>query len=131
MSDCFFGEFRIKLVASIHKFLDDNSHLNYEFKLLFFLLFCHLQFRWVLVETDGAVLFCPFHSFIEFFMIIDAFCHTTDDLNLVNRFYTHSQIGFDEIRINDRSTNTHSNGTDLQPGFVSHGSYCYCCTSES
>ena len=37
VSDCFFGECRIKVIAAVHQFFDDNCHLNYEFKLLFFL----------------------------------------------------------------------------------------------
>ena len=131
MSDCFLREFRIKLVASIHKFLDDNCHLNYKLKLLFFLLFCHLKFRRVLVKADGAVLFCPLHCSVELFVIIDTLCHTADDLNLVNRLYTHSKIGLDEIRIDNRSADTHCNGTDLQPGFVSHGCNSNSCTAES
>ena len=36
VSDCFFGEFRIKFITAVHQFFDDNCHLNYKFKLLFF-----------------------------------------------------------------------------------------------
>jgi len=37
VSDCFFGECRIKVIAAVHQLFDDNCHLNYKFKLLFFL----------------------------------------------------------------------------------------------
>ena len=90
-----------------------------------------LQFFRVLVPTNLTGLFRPFESFLKFCVIVDAFCHTTDDFYLINGFNTHSKIGFDEIGINDRSADTHCNGTDLQIGFASHGSSCNCCTSES
>ena len=131
MSDRFLGEFRIKLVAAVHQLFDDNSHLNNELELFFFLLVCHLQFRRVLIEADLAGLFRPFQSFLEFSVIVDAFCHAADDLNLVNRLYSHSKIRLDEILINDGSADTHGNGTDLQIGFASHGSSSNCRASES
>ena len=37
VSDCFFGEFRIKVVTAVHQFFDDNCHLNNKLELLFFL----------------------------------------------------------------------------------------------
>ena len=131
MSDCFFGECRVKIIAAVHQLFDDNCHLNYEFKLLFFLFWRELQFFWVFIPTDLTCFFCPFQSFFEFCVIVDTFCHTTDDFYLVNGFNTHSKIGFDEIGINDRSADTHCNRTDLQIGFSSHGSCCNCCASKS
>ena len=131
VSDCFLGECRIKVIAAVHQLFDDNCHFNYELKLLFFLLWGELQFFRVLVPTNLTGLFRPFESFLKFCVIVDAFCHTTDDFYLINGFNTHSKIGFDEIGINDRSADTHCNGTDLQIGFASHGSSCNCCTSES
>ena len=64
-------------------------------------------------------------------MIVDTLCHTTDDLYLINRLNSHSEIGLDEIRIDDRSADTHCYRTDLQVGFTSHGCSCNCCTAES
>src|SRR5699024_8272430 len=131
VSDRFLREFRIQFVAAVHQLFDDNSHLNNELELFFFLLVCHLQFRRVLVEADLAGFFRPFQSFLKFSVIVDTFCHTADDLNLVNRLYSHSKIGLDEILINDGSADTHGNGTDLQIGFASHGSSSNCRASES
>ena len=37
VSDCFFREFRIKVVTAVHQFFDDNCHLNNKLELLFFL----------------------------------------------------------------------------------------------
>ena len=131
MANRFFREFRIQLIASVHQLLNDNCHLNNKFKLLFFLFFCHLQFRWVLIKSDGTCFFCPFQSLLKLFVIINAFCHTTDDLYLIHRLYTHSKVGLDEIRVNNGTADTHTDRTDLQPGFTSHRSNCNCCTSES
>ena len=131
VSDCFLWEFLVKVFISVHKVFDDNCHLNNELELLLFLLWRSLKLFWVLIPTNLASLFCPFKSFLELSLIIDSLWHTTDDFHLVNRLYTHSKVRLDEIRIDDRSTDTHCNRSNLKVRCSSHGCCCNSCTSES
>ena len=72
------------------------------------------------------MLFCPCHCFFIFFVVIDTFFHAADDFCQVDRLITHSQVFLEEIRINDRTGNTHRYATHWQVRFSSHCSYCLC-----
>ena len=115
MSDRFLGKLLREVLVALHQVFDDNCHLNNELELFLFLFLRFLQFNRVLVESDVAFLFCPCKSFLILSLVINAFCHAADDLNLVNRLNAHAKIGLDEILIDDRSADAHCNGTDLQP----------------
>ena len=131
MSDFLFFASLRQVFVSVHQVFDDAHHLNNKFPISFFRLIGLLKFCRVLIKTDLAFLFCPCKSFLVFCFVVDSLCHTTDDLHLVNRFYTHSKVFLDECRIDDGSADSHTDGTDLQIGFSSHGRCRNCRTSES
>ena len=126
----FFTAFR-QIFITIHQVFDDTHHLNYEFPVRIFLFTGLLQFFRILVKAFDTFFFGPCKSFFIFCMIINTFSHTANDFYLVNRLYTHSQILFEERWINDRSANTHTDGTDLQIRFSSHSCTSNSCTSKS
>ena len=126
----FFTAFR-QILVTVHQVFDDTHHLNNEFPVTVFLFTCSLQFFRILIKTFNTFFFGPCKSFFVFCMIIDSFCHTTDNFYLINGLYTHAKIFFKEFRADDRSADTHTDRSNLQVGFSSHSSTCNGCTSES
>ena len=131
MSKSLFGELAFQLLVAAHQVFDDNHHLNNELPLLVFLFSGLLNPIRILVKAFFAVSLCPCQSLLEFFFIIDAFCHPADDFHFIYRLDSHSQIGLDEIRINDGAADTHADRTDLKIGFTPHGCDCNGRTSKS
>ncbi len=116
----FFAAFR-QIVISVHQVFDDAHHLYNEFPVRILCVAALLQLFRILVKAFDTFFFCPCKRLLIFCLIIDAFCHTADDLYLIYGFHTHSKVFLDECRINDGSADPHTDGTDLQIRFSSHG----------
>ena len=68
-----------------------------------------------------AIFLCPCHGFGKLFLIIDTFSHATDNFGQIYRFATDAQIFLEEIRIHNRTGNTHGYTTHRQIRFSAHG----------
>ena len=73
----------------------------------------------------------PLISLLKFILVINILLDTAQNLHFIHGFHTHSQIFLNECRINNGSTDTHTDRTDLQIGFASHGSYGHGCPAEA
>ena len=74
----------------------------------------------VLVKADNALFLCPGHSLLKLCLIVNAVVHTANDLNLVHRLNSHSEIILNKVGVNDRAGNTHTDRADLKIGLASH-----------
>ena len=124
-----FAKFRITLYQVAH----DKSHLHNKLPIFVFLLtglgLCgDIE---ILALIFLAILFCPCHRFSKLFFIIDTFSHATDNFSQVYRFATDAQIFLEEIRIHNRTGNTHGYATHRQIRFSAHGCYCLCGTCKT
>ena len=134
VSKCFFLESHFtKFRIALHKVAHNDSHLHNEFPIFVFLLtslgLCgDIE---ILALIFLAILFCPCHGFSELFLIIDTFSHTTDNFSQVYRFATDTQIFLEEIRVYNRTGNTHGYATHRQIRFSAHGCYCLCGTCKT
>ena len=126
----FFAALR-QIVVSVHQVLDDAHHLYNEFPVRILCVAALLQLFRILVKAFNTFFFCPCKRLLIFSLIIDAFCHTADDLYLIYGFHTHAKIFLDKCRINDGSADSHTDGTDLQIRFSSHGRGSHRGTRES
>ena len=73
----------------------------------------------------------PLISLFKLILVINILLDTAQDLHFIHGFHSHSQIFLDKCRINNGSTNTHTDRTDLQIGFSSHGSHGHGCSAET
>ena len=122
MTDHFFlASFR-KIFVAVHQILDDAHHLHDELPVLILLLSVFLHSLRILVKALDAVCLRPGQRLFKLRLIVDALCHTADDFHLVHGLHAHAEIFFNKCRIDDRSADSHADGTDLQIGFSPHGS---------
>ena len=107
-------------VASLHQVADDQHHLDDELPVAVLLLSRSLQLRRIFVKALDAPLARPFESSFVFLVIVNALGHTADDLDLVDRLDTHTEIVLNEARIDDRAADAHADRADLQIRLPSH-----------
>ena len=102
-----------QLRIALHQVAHNDGHLYNKFPIFIFLL-AGLGLGGkieILAFILLAILLCPCHRFSKLFLIINAFGHAADDFSQVNRFATDAQIFLEEIRIDDRTCDTHGNAT--------------------
>ena len=104
------GETRV----AVHEVLHDDHHLHDELPVLVLLLACLCLLGAVsdvLALVGHAVLACPLHSLLKLYVVVDAFCHAADDLGEVDALVAHAEILLEEVRVDDRTGDTHAGRT--------------------
>ena len=112
-----FGEIRV----AVHEVLDDQVHLQGEFPVLILLFSGPLQRFGVLIKALFDILCRPGFQLLELFLIVNAFRHAPDNLDLVDGFHSHAQVFFDELAVDDGAAYAHADRADLQIALAAHG----------
>ena len=133
MSEGFFTESeRFEFGITHHQVAHDQGHLNNKLPIFFVLGFRLCQ---VFAVNDIFALFaiflCPRQRFFIFFFIVNIVLHATDDFDLIDSFATHTEVILEEIRIDDRTGNSHTYGTDRQVRLAAHQSDRHRCTCKT
>ena len=89
--------------VAAHQVSHDHHHLDDVLPIGIFLCTIFLFGSRVEIVTfvGFAIFLGPSHRFLELLFVIDAFVYAADNLDLINRFVAHAQIGLEEVCIND------------------------------
>ena len=129
MADGFFNEACGQVLVALDQILDDAVHLDREFPLLLFFFLCKLDAALFAEEVDVfgvvvaaflAVRLRPCQRLFIRLMVVDAFLHAAEDLDLVNGLDAQTQIFLHELLVDDGAADAHAHGTDLEVALAAH-----------
>ena len=113
MSNSLFAASFRKIRVALIQILDNDCHLCSELPILFLLLVRLLNKIRVLVIALLCIFLDPCKCLLVLILIVDMLFHTTKDLYLIDRLYTHAKVLLEEVMVDDRSADTHTLRTDL------------------
>ena len=97
----------------MHQVTHNDSHLHDELPVCILLLagLCLFMVGDVLTLIAHTVLTGPCHSLLVLHWVVDTLCHTADNLSKVNTLVAHTEVLLEEVRVNDRTCDTHAGAT--------------------
>ena len=111
-------QFRIAL----HQVAHDQGHFHHKLPVGILLFACLLTVLAVLVPAFVCltIFLGPCHRLFVFFVVIDTFFHTAQDLCFIHALIAHTEVALEEILVYDTACDTHTLATDRQVTLTAH-----------